>query len=59
MELKKINKILDTTNQHVFYKKKELKQLKQKTINDVKKAIKKYVNPQKIEKKSPFDKFKI
>jgi hypothetical protein len=51
MELNKINKILDSTKHHVFYKGKELKQLSQKTINDIKKSIKEHVNPPKTDKK--------
>ncbi len=47
----KINKILDPKYHHVFYKGKELKQLSQKTINDVKKSIKENVNPPKTDKK--------
>jgi hypothetical protein len=51
MELKKIDRILDTSKHHVFYKGKELKQLMQKTINGVKEAILKHVNAPKTEKK--------
>lgn len=51
MELKKINKILDITKHHIFYKGKELNQLSHKTINEVKKAIKEHVNPPKTDKK--------
>lgn len=51
MELKKINKILDTTKHHIFYRGKELKELSQKTINGVKKSIKEHVNSPKTDKK--------
>ncbi len=51
MELKKINKVLDITKHHIFYKGKELTQLSQKTINDVKKSIKEHVYPPKTCKK--------
>lgn len=55
MEFKKndkiLDKILDTSKHHIFYKGKELKQLAQKTINGVKKSIKEYVNPPKTDKK--------
>jgi hypothetical protein len=51
MTQKKIDSILDTKYYHIFYKGKELKQLAQKTLNDIKKSIKKNVNPPKTEKK--------
>lgn len=51
MTSKKINLILETSKHHIFYKGKELKQLSQKSIIDVKKAIKKNINPPKTEKK--------
>jgi len=51
MELKKINKILDVTKHHIFYRGKQLKELSEKTINNVKKQIKENVNPPKTDKK--------
>ena len=51
MTQKKIDTILNTKYYHVFYKGKELKQLTQKTLNDIKKSIKENVNPPKTEKK--------
>lgn len=51
MALKKIDSILNTKFYHIFYKGKELKQLAQKTLNDIKKLIKENVNPPKTEKK--------
>lgn len=51
MTQKKIDSILDTNYYHIFYKNKELKSLAQKTIPNVKKAIKENVNPPKTNKK--------
>jgi hypothetical protein len=51
MDLKKINKILDTKYEHVFYRNKELKPLMQKTISKVEKAIIENVKPPKSDKK--------
>lgn len=51
MAPKKIDSILNTKFYHIFYKGKELKQLAQKTLNDIKKLIKENVNPPKTEKK--------
>ena len=51
MTQKKINSILNTKYYHIFYKGKELKQLSQKTLADVKKSIKEKVNTPKTEKK--------
>lgn len=51
MTQKKIDSILDTNYYHIFYKNKELKPLAQKTIPNVKKAIKENVNPPKTNKK--------
>lgn len=48
---KNIDSILSTGYYHVFYKNKELKQLMQKTLPNVQKAIKENVNPPKTDKK--------
>lgn len=49
--MKYLDKILDTTKYHVFYKNKELKQLAQKTILKVEKSINEFINPPKTDKK--------
>lgn len=51
MTQKKIDSILNTKFYHIFYKGKELKQLSQKNLVDIKKSIKENVNPPKTEKK--------
>ena len=51
MAQKKIDSILNTNYYHIFYKNKQLKPLAQKTIPNVKKAIKENVNPPKTDKK--------
>ena len=51
MTQKKIDSVLSTEYYHVFYKGKELKQLMQKTIPKLKKAIKENVNSPKTNKK--------
>jgi hypothetical protein len=51
MTQKKIDTVLSTEYYHVFYRGKELKQLMQKTIPKVQKAIKEHVNPPKTNKK--------
>lgn len=50
MDPDKINKLIDTSKIHVFYKNKELKQLAEKTIGKVGEAIKNNVNPPKSDK---------
>ncbi len=50
MDINKINKVLDTTKYHVFYKTTELKTLANKKMIDVKKAIKEQINPPKKDK---------
>lgn len=47
----KINKILNTEYFHIFYRGKELKQLTQKTLPKVEKAIIENINPPKSNKK--------
>ena len=51
MDLEKINKIIDVSKIHIFYKNKELKQLAEKTLGKVGEAIKNNVNPPKTDKK--------
>lgn len=51
MTLKKIDSILNTKYYHIFYKNKELKQLSQKTIPGIEKAIRENVDPPKTNKK--------
>ena len=47
----KINKILNLSNFHVFYKNKQLKQLESPTLKNLKSEIKKKVSNPKTEKK--------
>lgn len=51
MSFAKINKILDISKYHLFYKGKELKELSEKTMNGVKKLIVENVNSPKTDKK--------